>query len=207
MIRLAISLMMALASTGLILISSAFGSNVTLINFDTAPGGGPIANGTVINTVYAPIGVTFDHVGPGVACGSGPEVYASSNCLTGGPISAPNVVTLCPELTCSDISEDGFGLIRATFDTSPDKVCIDVLPVLSTQKAVLRAYDSGGHLLGSAESSTGTLETICFAGSGIRSVQFSGLASDFAWFDNLSLTFSAVPALPMTFGRLKSMYR
>jgi len=96
------------------------------IDFDTDADGLPVPHGTIVNTVYQAQGVLLEHVGPGAACGNGPEVFASQNCLQRGAPSPPNVVTLCGASTCSDISESGFGVIRANLAPQRNK-CVSTL--------------------------------------------------------------------------------
>ena len=83
------------------------------VNFGTAPDGTPIANGTVVDTLYSTWGVTFAAIRCDL-CGVDSNVYANANCLIGRPISAPNVVTFYDIHSCSDISEAGHGLVQAT---------------------------------------------------------------------------------------------
>lgn len=169
---------------------SATGSSYVHIDFDRTPAGAPIANGTVVNHVYAPWGVTFiaDHCS---ICGSDPNVYANSNCLTGGPISAPNVVTLFGSSTCSDISEDYLGLVRATFNTSADFVSIRTKPVRATDFAVLHAFNIAGIEIATSRSSPGVTQDLSVSASGIESVTFSGSGENFAWFDDLIVRFGS----------------
>ena len=67
------------------------------INFDTDPLGAPIANGAVVNNAYALWGVRFEKVGPGTACGSGRNAYASGD-QPAGFGSASRLLRLQPEL-------------------------------------------------------------------------------------------------------------
>jgi hypothetical protein len=163
-----------------------------LINFDVGPDRETtVAAGTLVNTLYAPLGVTFEHAGTGATCGT--NVYANSNQPTGFG-SSPNVVSLCNQGIASDISENTFGLIQADLSSPAEQVCIDVDPVDATAFARLDAFDGSGTLIGSSSSTPGLLQTLCFTGSGIRRVQFSGAGDKFARFDNLQVNFT-VPIL------------
>jgi hypothetical protein len=163
------------------------------IDFDTDPDGLPVPHGTIVNSIYQAQGVLFEHVGPGAACGDGPEVFASQNCLLQGAPSPPNVVTLCGPDTRSDISEDGFGMIRANFERSAEQVCIDVVPVRNDAAGVLRAFDADGHIIAEATSKPGASGSVCITAPDIRSVVFSGNGDQYAWFDNLTVDFLPSP--------------
>jgi len=162
------------------------------IDFDTDPSGGTISAGTIINDVYAPLGVTFEKLGPGTNCGSGPEVYANSNSPT--PPLSGNVVSTCPEGIASDISENNFGRIEARFSKPVKEVCIDVVPPY-TGYAFLEAFDANDVVLGRVTSAPGVNETLCISQTGIRGVRFSGEGNNFARFDNMKVLFS----LPMVY--------
>jgi hypothetical protein len=179
-----------------------------VIDFDTDPFASAVASGTAVTTLYSSLGVTFTHVGPG-DCGGGSEVFASSNCLNSGPISAPNVVTVCPRATCSAISSNHQGFGRANLAQAADEVCIDLLPTNDIQTIRVNTYRADGSPLGVAFVGGGGIHTQCMEGFGIgiRAIEFSGDGESFAWFDNLKITFSPVPTLPLTFGRLKAFYR
>ncbi len=154
------------------------------VNFDTAPDGALIANGTVVNTLYADWGVTFDAIRCEV-CGSDTNVYANANCLIGGPISAPNVVTLYGMNTCSDICEAYHGLVQATFATPADFVCIRVKPVRPTYSGVLHAYNSSGQEIATGFSAPGVTQDVCLMTPGIKRVTFSGSGTSYTWSDDL----------------------
>jgi hypothetical protein len=161
----------------------------TMINFDTDPSGNPITHGTIVNSVYASKGVTFEKVGPGTNCGSGPNVYANNDQPPGFG-SSPNVVSTCGAGIASDISENSFGMIHAILAYPATSVCIDVRPVDDPHFAVLRSYDNSDNLLSSVTSSPGVAETLCIFGTAIWGVRFSGSGDNFARFDNFSITFS-----------------
>jgi hypothetical protein len=174
----------------------------TLINFDVGPDGvTPVAHGTVVNTLYASQGVTFQKSGTVTSCFSTPDVYASVNHSAGSPATPPNVVTLCGPSIASDISENTFGMIQADFAAPAAQVCIDVIPVPNDGQAPddnfgrLEAFDGSGSSLGSVSSAPTVAETLCNTAAGIRRVQFSGAGSKFAWFDNLRVYYTAPPIL------------
>jgi hypothetical protein len=165
-----------------------------LINFDIAPDETPVAHGTVVNSLYSSQGVTFQKAGEGASCGAGPNVYASNDQPEGFG-SFPNVVTLCGPSIASDISENTFGLIQADFEAPAVQVCIDVAPVDEGHFARMDAYDGAGTFIGSASSAAGSTETLCFNGTGIRRVRFSGAETRFARFDNLRVNFTTPPPI------------
>jgi len=171
------------------------GAQAVLIDFDTDPSTNTIVAGTILNTTYASMGVTFARVN--APDQSGWQVYANSN-QPGGFGSPPNTVTLYPEGTASDMSENRKGLVRAIFDSPATSACIDVLPDDPGQPenaGVIRAYDAGGALLAEATSPLGTTQTLCVSAFRIRSVEFSGLGDTWARFDNLSITYGAGPVV------------
>ena len=166
-------------------------SNV-FINFDFAPDESPVESGTVVNTLYSSQGVTFQKAGTGSLCG--PNVYANADQPEGFG-SFPNVVSLCAPPIATDISENTFGLIQADFVSSAVEVCIQVTPADNdeTHFARLDAFDATGEPLGSASSSPGVTQNLCFTGTGIRRVRFSGAGTKFARFDDLQVNFTAPP--------------
>jgi hypothetical protein len=170
----------------------------TTINFDTDPSGAAIAAGSVVNTTYASVGITFSRAGAGTPCGTGPNVYANND-LPSGFGSSPNAVSLCPQGTASDISENGFGLIKALFTRPTTGVCIDVRPDGASDSAVLKSFDAADNLLASVTSSPGVTQTLCVSGAEIWGVQFSGAGSTYARFDNLVV--AAPPVLQITMNK------
>src|SRR5271157_5126084 len=141
--------------------ATAAGQTIT-INFDTDTAGNTVANGTVVDTLYAPWGVTFTHVGPG-SCSGTDHVYANDDQPSGFG-SPPNVVSTCAPPIASDISENlTGGFIQASFAQDANRVCIDVLPDYASDHAVLNAYDAGNNPLGSVTSANGVTQTLCIS--------------------------------------------
>lgn len=157
------------------------------VNFDRDPSGAPIPDSTVINSVYAPLGIHFAAIGPG-SCTSPPDVYASLN-QPAGFGSPPNVVSVCAWPQASDFDEFGKGMIEVTLDQAAISVCIDVDPPDVSEFAVLRTYDGGGGLLSETFSTPGVRMTLCTVVDGIRKIEFSGSGNFFARFDNLVFEF------------------
>ena len=148
-----------------------------------------------MNTLYSSLGITFQHAGTGATCGS-TNVYANSD-QPGEFGSSPNNVSLCGLNVASDISENTFGLIRADLATAAVQVCIDVQPVTDDNPDILHfarldAFNGTGTLIWSSSSTPGAQGTLCFSGSGIRRVEFSGDKDKFARFDNLQVDYTAV---------------
>ena len=169
---------------------SAFAAAL-LINFDTAPGGGAVANGTVVDTLYTSQGVTFNREG-GTTCW--PNVYANNNDPVGFG-SPPNVVSTCAPPIASDINNAIFGVIHAVFNQTASQVCIDVRPDGPTHFATLRVFDGSDVQIGIASSTPGVLQTLCVNAVGILGARFAGgSATAFARFDNFSVTFAAPPS-------------
>ena len=170
-------------------------AQAVLIDFDTDPSTNPIAPGTVLNTVYASMGVTFARVN--APSRTGWQVYANSN-QPDGFGSPANVISLYPQGTKSDFSESWTGLVRAVFDSPATSACIDVLPNYPgtpQHAAVLRAFDAGGAMLTEAISPVGVTQTLCVSAFRIRSIEFSGAGNMYARFDNLAVTYGAGPVV------------
>jgi len=176
-----------------------------VINFDEDTDGVAVPHGTVINSLYAPWGVTFSRTLDGT-CGGGSDVFASSNCLFApAPLSAPNVVSLCGPMTCTDISENAHGLVVASFNSPADIVCIEFVAVSPGMKGVLRAYDED-HALITSDTNATDVEALCVTGSGIKSVEFSGEGSNFGWFDNMRISYQVVGVEPSTWSGVKARF-
>ena len=159
------------------------------INFDTDPFSNPVANGTVVNNTYATLGVTFEKVGPGVGCGSGPNVYANNDRPTGFG-TAPNVVSVCPPPVASDFSQNGFGMIHALLAQPASSVGVVVHPDGPGDFAVLNAYDAADNLIGTATSPPGTDVTLTVSAIGIRGARFAGSGTHFCRFDNFYVIYA-----------------
>jgi len=184
----------------------------TAIDFDVAPGGEggtqAVAPGTVVNTLYASEGVRFGRTLPGAFCRSsdetsGNEVFANDNGpLPGGGFgsnSGNNVVTVCPEGTASDFSEDEAGRIEATFDFPASQVCINAYPTgfhggIPGSMGLLAALNSDGEPMETVTTAPGVAHLLCIDSvdpeNQIWGVQFAGAGAGLAMFDNLSVTFS-----------------
>ncbi len=184
----------------------------TAIDFDFAPGGegGVVAvtPGTEVNTLYASQGVRFGRTRPGAFCRStgetsGNEVFANDHGpLPGGGFgfgSGNNVVTVCPEGTSSDFSEEEAGRIEASFDFPASQVCIKAFPTgfhggIPGAMGLLAALDGEGQPMQTVTTAPGVAQLLCVSsvdpGNQIRGVQFAGSGAGLAIFDNLSVTFS-----------------
>jgi hypothetical protein len=160
-----------------------------VLNFDFGPSGEPVLPGTVINNLYAPWGITFEKLGPGTACGTGPQVYANDYIPFPSPLQG-NVITTCPEGIATDIAENYHGRIEARFAADASQVCILVVPPNSSGYAFLEAFDANGVVLGRVTSPPGETVTLCISGTGIRGVRFSGEGTHYAMFDNMTVYFS-----------------
>jgi hypothetical protein len=190
----------------------------TTINFDVAPDGEggqqAVTAGTVVNELYASEGVRFRRTRPGAFCRStdetsGNEVFANDHGpLPGGGFgfnSGNNVVTVCPEGTASDFSEDEAGRIAADFDNPASKACINAYPTgfhggIPGSSGLLEAFDGEGERIQTVTTTPGVAQVLCIEAVGGRnsqiwSVQFAGAGEGLAIFDNLSVTFSDMFAL------------
>src|SRR5262249_25291751 len=183
------------------LLALAFGAHAgaapaLTINFDSDPIGNPVANGTIVDSLYAAQGVTFSATSTG-ACGTNPpHIYANDDDPSGFTLSSqPNVVTTCTGTSASDIEESVEGAVRADFIQDATDVCIDVFPDGSGDRGFIRAYDASFTLLTTVFSTPGVMQNLCVNAAGIRTVIFAGDSgtNSFARFDNLVITFSSAP--------------
>jgi len=184
----------------------------TAIDFDVAPGGEggtqDVTPGTEVNTLYASEGVRFGRTLPGAFCRSadetsGNEVFANDHGpLPGGGFgfnSGNNVVTVCPEGTSSDFSENEAGRIEASFDFPASQVCINAYPTgfhggIPGSMGLLAALDGEGEVMETVTTAPGVAHVLCIdsvdPANQIWGVQFAGSGAGLAMFDNLSVTFS-----------------
>jgi hypothetical protein len=168
------------------------------INFDQDRTGAPVSPGTIVDTSYSLSGVRFGRTKTDGQC-AGTHVFANDNGPTGegfGFESGNNVVTICPEGTASDFSENSGGRIVAQLSGSATQVCVEVW-VTGFQPGsqlgatgFLEAFDEHGTSLGQVVSRPDAYgQTLCSTAGNITSVQFAGSGDGFAEFDNLSVTF------------------
>ncbi len=176
---------------GLLVVMPAIAAaQVYRIDFDQDPAGNSIAAGTVINTVYASMGVTFERVNASPSSTAW-KVYANDD-QPAGFGSPPNVVSLYGSPSASDVSEK-VGLIRAVFETPASTVCIGFRPNSATYSGVIRAFDAAGAKLAEKMSGHGVTGDICVSAFRIHHVEFSGAGDGWGRFDNLQVTLGAGP--------------
>ena len=170
------------------------------INFDEAPGVPDIVAGTVVNSLYSRVGITFSRTTPAGLC-AGVSVYANDH-GPGGFNSGQNNITPCPEGVASDFSEAEFGAIQATFTIPAVQVCITATVLgfrggVPGAQAFIEAVDASGEVLARTESRLSTTdrvaERLCVSGTDISSVRFAGKEGGFAIFDNLDVARSLPP--------------
>jgi len=153
------------------------------INFDVAPDFSAVSPGTLVNTLYARLGVTFSRTDPSGLC-AGTGVYANDH-GPGGFGSGQNNVTVCPQGTASDFSEATFGAIQATFALLAVQACVNATPIGEGAQAYLEAFSATGASLDRSESTTDPVsQRLCVSSSGISYVRFAGKEEGFAIFDN-----------------------
>lgn len=168
----------------------------TTIDFDFASDGegGQVAlpSGTLVNTRYRDLGVTFSRLaGEGESCGQSSSVFTNSN---GNPFSA-NAVSICQSGSAA-FSEINDGVIVADFASPASTVCINVGPGGTGATGFLEAFDGEGLPLGVTTSAPNVTQTICYQaarGFEIWSVHFAGSGNGFAVFDDLAVTFIQPP--------------
>jgi hypothetical protein len=170
------------------------------INFDEAPGVPDIVAGTVVNSLYSRVGVTFSRTNPAGLC-AGVSVYANDH-GPGGFNSGQNNVTPCREGIASDFSEAEYGAIQATFTVPAVQACITATVLgfrggVPGAQAFIEAFDASGEALARTESRPSTAdriaERLCVPGPDIAYVRFAGKAGGFAIFDNLEVARSLPP--------------
>jgi hypothetical protein len=168
--------------------------NVASINFDEAPDGASVVPGTIVNTLYSRLGVTFSRTNPAGLC-AGSSVYANDH----GPgefESGQNNVTVCPEGIASDFSELEYGAIQATLSIPAVQACITATPIgfrgaVPGAQAYIEAFSADGESLDRTESSPSSTDRVpqrlCVEGTGISYVRFAGMGAGFAIFDDFSI--------------------
>jgi hypothetical protein len=166
------------------------------INFDLAPDSSAVSPGTLVNTLYSRLGVTFSRTNPlGLCAGSG--VYANDH-GPGGFESGQNNVTVCPQGIASDFSEAEYGAIQATLALPGVQACVNATPLgfrggVPGGQAYIEAFSVTGASLGRSESTTDRVsQRLCVSSTGISFVRFAGQDAGFAIFDN----FFVARALP-----------
>jgi len=171
-----------------------------VINFDSDAAGAALADGTVVDTSYSALGVTFTCI----VCSSG-HAYARAPGRTGNGVSlfqAPYV----------PVYDARYGAVRADFASPRSFVSIDSLGVLPPEwlgtpaaRPWIEAYDANNTMIARTyypaygDPAWGTWQTLTVtapAGSAIKYVRFSsqyfqGVPPVYGSFDNL--TFNADP--------------
>ena len=176
-----------------------------LMNFDLNRNGAAVAPGTIVDSLYSLLGVTFSRTMPSALCGD-VHVYANDNGPTGeggfGFESGNNVVTICPEGTASDFSDNEGGRIVGQLAGPASQVCIKVWVTgfrsdQSGATGFLETFDENGVAIETVTSEPNAYgQTLCSTRGGIGSVQFAGTGAGFAEFDNLNVTFIAPAPTP-----------
>ena len=164
------------------------------LSFDQRPDLSAIVPGTVINSAYAHLGITFSRSNPLSLC-PGTAVYANDAGLLGAH-SGQNNISVCPLGIASDFSEMAFGTIKATFTLPAVQACITATPTgfhglfpPPGGVAYLEALDANGNVLNRAESTSQKVaQRLCVRSDRIAAVRFAGKGAAFAIFDNLGWT-------------------
>jgi hypothetical protein len=142
---------------GLTIVLGAAKANATLINFDTLPGGGAVANNTRIGHQYAPMGVTFslfengDLVGNPLATSIGGSHGAGSG--NGLYNVFADVLLIDFTTPVTNVSFDTYGFFR-------DDTSFNFL-----------AYDTGDSLLETITNTDGGLMTVSFNGGSVARIE------------------------------------
>jgi hypothetical protein len=200
-----------------------------LVDFDHDPSGNPIADGTIVDNVYAAWGVTFSGIlcTPGAGCASG-HAYARAD-ITGNNIVTPVPPGLTPPAHFEAEFDARSGAVRADFTTSKPWASVDAVPIVpgeplvspsDAQRPWFEAYDASNVFIpptiyypftfsGSTGPGFGSRQTLKVntAPANIKWVRFSVVPSaGSAWpvwgmFDNLRFYgYSTKPACPLQRG-------
>jgi len=174
-------------------------ANAATITFDD------VASGTMINTQYSSLGVTFSCINgttdPNDLC-SGGNVFAVSSLSAASP---SNVLSLTSGVPLGTFTDERFGYFRADFSSGQTSVSIDALNVnppeylgSTTNAPCLQAFNSSGGFLGQAIWTGNTdIEswqtlTVTSASADIAFVVFSSFSATghavYGMFDNLTFT-------------------
>lgn len=178
------TVMCALGLVAVLALSRPAAGQAFLIDFETDPSGNAMAPGMKIDALYGSI--YFSTVN-----GPSNHVY-TNNDKPAGFGSGTNGISIYAPPTAADFNE-GRGLIRVTFESSPSSVCIAFRPNRSDSRAVMRAYDAASHQLAETISTAGVTGNVCVSAFSIHHVEFAGYGSSYGRFDNLSLAYAAGP--------------
>ena len=162
------------------------------LNFDQSPDLSAILPGSVINTLYSRLGITFSRRSTLLGLCPGSALFTNGQGLLGLG-AAQNTISPCPLGIAPDFSENGLGPVKATFALPAAEACISARPTgyrglfpPPGGVAFLEALDSGGNVLNRTESTSERVyQRLCVQATGIAAVRFAGKGSAFAMFDNL----------------------
>jgi len=180
-------------------------ANATLINFDD------VSDGTLINTQYSSLGVTFgcfDGTTSNMCTGN---AYAVATSLAN---SAPNVISLTNSIS-GVFTDERFGYFKASFTSPVGSVSIDAKAILppeylgeTTSHPFLDAYNSSNQWIGRAEytphsdvySELWKTLTVTRSADDVAYVVFSSFSSSghpvYGMFDNLNFSSIQQPPPP-----------
>ena len=162
-------------------------ANAVLIDFDTLPGGGTIADGTEITAQYGSLGVTFSALEEGSIVG-GPYARSFLAAAIPGPDHSGNALFNCPPPDCGNRAD----IIRAAFASPVGDVSWST-DAESGNAIVFNAYDASGTLLESVSMGSMIPDFVltAFTVSGISRIDMLQPTDDWAWsLDNLSFAAS-----------------
>lgn len=158
----------------------------TTIDFDTSPGG-PVANGSRVDTQYASLGVTFGLLENNVAVGTG--ALASSDF---GGTGTGNALWNTVGGVFPQDSDNRTDILRITFNGLANGVSF--VTVGDGDLTQFNAYDAVGTLLETQANLTGGFASIVFATGGIARIDALQSIDNFTYrIDNLSFNLTAVP--------------
>lgn len=171
-------------------------ASAVLVDFDTLPGGGAVANNADLSNEYAAFGVTFELFENGVSVGPA-FVTGDFEDVNGGGQNLRNVVDgIFPQDDANRAD-----VLRMTFLAPVRNLSFDHNGI--GDRTVFEAFDINGVLLETFTSGGGT-ETFSFLSEGIARLDALQAFDDFNYaIDNLQ--FSPVPlpaALPLLAGGL-----
>ena len=145
---------------GVTIVLGAAKANATLINFDTLPGGGPVANNTFIGNQYASLGVTFSLFENGNPTW---KPLATSSFLgmgSHGAGSGNGLYNVFADVLLIDFTTPVTNVSFDTYGFFGDDTSFNFL-----------AYDTGGSLLDTITNKDGGLMTVSFNGGSVSHIE------------------------------------
>ncbi|MFS0737192.1 PEPxxWA-CTERM sorting domain-containing protein [Sphingomonas sp. 1P06PA] len=190
----------ALAAAAM-LVGASPALSATVIDFDSLPGGGTVADETPISTQYAALGVTFSAsfegdpvlpVATNYAGGPTGPLYSGNylaNSSTGNPITFPpgGGVILTPR----------YDLLSISFDGVADNLSLSFNNFSLVGRTTFSAYDAGGNLLETFTTNAGNGWAVrALTSDGIARLDLTTTDGGYYGLDQLTFDLVSAPAVP-----------